>query len=220
MQGFCSWRIFCDGGGKSNEFIRKLKIFMAFSLKRRKSAWIGFSDDVGGKFIFWLFRTFYRQNIHFYTDWDQKLDSYKVMAFIFRDRQKLEKFLKAEKMNWQDHFAEKTKFLGEALDYPSFAIKDFIRLTEARDKDNDGEVKFGDRIGVYSYDYGWDGFVFKPENLPKIEQWCIENKIPLKKSHFQIYETELLKWRELSPEELAELREMGKVSLQPMKPAK
>ena len=74
----------------------------------------------------------------------------------------------------------KNRLYGEALEYPDFAILDFSELLKERKKDNGGKAKIGDRLSFSCIEYGYEGFVFKPENLSKIIDWYKEQKIPQK----------------------------------------
>lgn len=92
---------------------RELNIFFAFSLGRRRSAWIYFDGKFTSRLIFGLFRFFHGRNIHFYTHWNDDLELDGVMAFIFKDKEKLDKFLKADKLSWQENKEEKRDFMAK-----------------------------------------------------------------------------------------------------------
>ena len=83
----------------------------------------------------------------------------------------------------------------------------FLELLEERKKDNNEEVKAGDRLAFNSFNYGYGGFVFKPENLSKIINWSKEQKIPQKNIKIEIFNHRIKKWQSLSKNEIKELLE-------------
>lgn len=80
-------------------------------------------------------------------------------------------------MRWGD---EKNRLFGEACGYPSFAIDDFIDLS------NIGVVKDGDRLYIKISSWGYDGFIVRPENLSKFKKWLKHEKIPYSKVEIKI----------------------------------
>ena len=113
--------------------------------------------------------------------------------FLFRNPKNAEKFKQAQKLSWKENEKEKHRLYGEALEYPEFAISDFLELLEERKKDNTEPVKAGDRLAFSSLNYGYEGFVFKPENLSKII--------------IEIFNHRIKKWQSLSKNEIKELLE-------------
>ena len=107
--------------------------------------------------------------------------------FMFRNPKNSEKFKQAQKMSWKENEDEKNQLYGEALEYPDFAILDFSELLKEHKKDNGGKAKIGNRLSFSCIEYGYEGFVFKPENLSKIINWSKEQKIPQKDIKIKIY---------------------------------
>lgn len=157
--------------------------------------------------IFGIIRQVFCNNIHFQTVWNKAKTESRIEVFLFRKAALLDKFLMAEKLNWGDNFEEKAILMGEALEYPDFAIKDFVNLRKERNIDNDGKPKLGDRLGFKAFDWGYDAFVFRPENLNNLKKWCNEQKIPLEK--VIISDNEIGKWRKQT---LAEYENRTKTS--------
>ncbi|MFZ2275361.1 MAG: hypothetical protein WAV68_00085 [Candidatus Nanogingivalis sp.] len=189
----------------SGKVWRELNLFFAFLLGRRRSAWTHFDGKFAGRLIFGLFRFFHGRNIHFYAHWSCDLEPDGVMAFIFKDKENLENFLKADKLSWRENEEEKTRLYGEALGYPDFSIDDFIELAKLRKKDNSGRPKSGDRISFNLISYGYDVFIFRPKNFVKMKKWCEENNLPFDKATFRIRNSETGKWRSLSKDEIAQI---------------
>lgn len=107
--------------------------------------------------------------------------------FLFRNPKNAEKFKQAQKMSWKENEDEKNQLYGEALEYPDFAILDFSELLKERKKDNDGKAKIGDRLSFSCFKYGYEGFVFKPENISKILNWSKKQKIPQRNIEIKIF---------------------------------
>ena len=126
--------------------------------------------------------------------------------FLFRNPKNAEKFKRAQKLSWKES-EEKHRLYGEALGYPKFAVSDFLELLEERKKDNNEEVKAGDRLAFSSFNYSYEGFVFKPENLSKIIDWSKEQKIPQKDIKIEIYNFQIGTFQSLSKNEIKELLE-------------
>ena len=126
--------------------------------------------------------------------------------FLFRNPKNAEKFKQAQKLSWKES-EEKHRLYGEALEYPEFAISDFLELLEERKKDNNEQVKVGDRLAFSSFNYGYEGFVFKPENLSKIIDWSKAQKIPQRNIKIEIFNHRIKKWQSLSKNEIKELLE-------------
>lgn len=74
-------------------------------------------------------------------------------------------------------------------------------------KNNNEQVKVGDRLAFSSFNYGYEGFVFKPENLSKIIDWSKEQKIPQRNIEIEIFNHRIKKWQSLSKNEIKELLE-------------
>ena len=125
--------------------------------------------------------------------------------FLFRNPKNAEKFKQAQKLSWKGNEDEKNRLYGEALDYPDFAILDFSELLKERKKDNGGKTKVGDRLSFSCFKYGYEGFVFKPENLSKILDWSKEQKIPQKNIEIEIFNHRIKKWQNLSKKEIEEI---------------
>lgn len=174
----------------------KMRTLIAFIRGRRKSSLIEIrrNNTLTDKFIFWTVRNFLNKNSKFEKRWNKDFTDYYTAIFLFRDFENLKKFDISQKMTYAENPVEKPMLLGEALNYPDFAIKDFVELR--------GKLEKGDRIGVKCFSYGIDGFVCRPENFEKLKSWLIEQKIPLKK--VIISDNETGKWR---PQTLAEYEE-------------
>lgn len=125
--------------------------------------------------------------------------------FLFRNPGNAEKFKQAQKMSWEESEDEKNRLYGEALDYPDFAILDFSELLKERKKDNGGKTKVGDRLSFSCIEYGYEGFVFKPENLSKIIDWYKKLKIPQRNVKIEIFNHRIKKWQSLSKNEIEEI---------------
>ena len=125
--------------------------------------------------------------------------------FLFQNPKNAEKFKQAQKMSWEESEDEKNRLYGEALEYPEFAISDFLELLKERKKDNGGKTKLGDRLSFSCIEYGYEGFVFKPENLSKIIDWYKEQKLPQRNVKIKIYNHRIKKWQSLSKNEIDEI---------------
>ena len=125
--------------------------------------------------------------------------------FLFRNPKNTEKFKQAQKMSWKENEDEKNRLYGEALDCPDFAILDFSELLKERKKDNGGQTKLGDRLSFSCIEYGYEGFVFKPENLSKIIDWYKEQKLPQRNVKIKIFNHRIKKWQNLSKNEIEEI---------------
>ena len=136
----------------------------------------------------------------------QKL-KFEIVFFCFETPKNAEKFKQAQKLSWKENEKEKHWLYGEALGYPEFAVSDFLELLEERKKDNNEQVKVGDRLAFSSFKYGYGGFVFKPENLSKIINWSKEQKIPQKDIKIKIYNFQIGRFQSLSKNEIKELLE-------------
>ena len=130
---------------------------------------------------------------------------FRTDIFLFRNPKNAEKFKQAQKMSWKENEDEKNRLYGEALDYPDFAILDFSELLKERKKDNDGKTKVGDRLSFSCIEYGYEGFVFKPENLSKILDWYKGQKLPQRNVKIKIYNHRIKKWQNLSKKEINEI---------------
>lgn len=125
--------------------------------------------------------------------------------FLFRNPKNAEKFKQAQKISWKENEDEKNRLYGEALEYPEFAILDFSELLKERKKDNGGKTKIGDRLSFNCLKYGYEGFIFKPENLSKILDWSKEQKIPQRNIEIEIFNHRIKKWQSLSKNEIDEI---------------
>ena len=153
----------------------KLKTLIAFIRGRRKSVLIDiFKDEtLTDKFIFWIVRNFLKKNSKFEKRWKSDFSDYYTTIFLFRDFNDLRKFDISQKMTFAENPIEKPTLLGEALGFPSFAVRDFVEL-------RDGKVP-GDRIGIKCFEWGYDGLVCRSENFNKMKEWLTNQKIPLEK---------------------------------------
>ena len=103
----------------------------------------------------------------------------------------MEKYLEAESLSWHSNEREKSILLGEALNYPEFAIQDFVEMLN---EENSQKMSFK------NFDFGYDGFVFRAENFRKVLDWLKSQEVPLEKSHFRVFENG--KWRDLLRDEI------------------
>lgn len=174
----------------------KISTLNAFVKKRRNSALIDIRsrENIIDKFIFWYVKNFLKNNSKFEKSWKSDGTDFVISIFLFRDFENLKKYDASRKMTFAENPVEKPTLLGKALNYPDFAIKDFVELR--------GKPEKGDRIGIKCFSYGIDGFVCRAENFEKLKSWLIEQKIPLKK--VIISDNETGKWR---PQTLAEYEE-------------
>lgn len=143
-------------------------------------------------------KIFFRKNVYTHKIWDKNRTKSKVRLFAFRNRENLEKYLKAEKLNYAKNLEEKTRLMGEALGYPDFAVKDFVEISA---KKNPNKT----RLNFKNYDFGFDGITFYIENLAKMQKWCATNKIPFENSQISIFENDKKRWCELSKSEISEI---------------
>ena len=181
--------------------------FYAFLTNRRKQLWLDLNPGIGGKIWFAIFKLFFSKNIVEVLEENEAKNKIRTSIFLFRDVKNAEKFKQAQKLSWKENEEEKHRLYGEALEYPEFAISDFLELLEERKKDNTEPVKAGDRLAFSSLNYGYEGFVFKPENLSKIINWSKEQKIPQKDIKIKIYNFQIGRLQSLSKNEIKELLE-------------
>lgn len=153
-------------------FMMRFYFFRAFLLGRRKSMWLTFREGFVERFWFTVFKIFFSKNMRHERRFRKKSQMWVDDVFLFRDREDLRKFEMATKLSWKDDKGEKSRLYGEALGYPDFAIRDFVEL---------GEAKSGDRISFKCFEWGYDGFVCRPEHFEKMKEWLISQKIPLEK---------------------------------------
>ena len=161
--------------------------FYAFLTNRRKQLWLDLNPGIGGKIWFAIFKLFFSKNIIEVLEENEAKSKIRTSIFLFRDVKNAKKFKQAQKLSWKENEEEKHRLYGEALGYPKFAVSDFLELLEERKKDNNEQVKAGDRLAFSSFNYGYGGFVFKPENLSKIINWSKEQKIPQKNIKIEIH---------------------------------
>lgn len=166
------------------------KMILAFMRRRRASMILVFKNRFKDQMKAFFLQIIFRKNIHFHTIWNKKHTDSKIQVFLFRDMEKLAKYLEAEKFSWGEDDKIKAVLMGEALGYPKFAVDDFIEMT--------GEES-PRKICFRNFDFGYDALVFRAKNLPKMMEWLAKEKIPRQKSSFQIFENR--KWRDLSAEE-------------------
>ena len=181
--------------------------FYAFLTNRRKQLWLDLNPGIGGKIWFAIFKLFFSKNIVEVLEEDKAKNKIRTSIFLFRNPKNAEKFKQAQKLSWKENEEEKHRLYGEALGYPKFAVSDFLELLEERKKDNVELVKAGDRLAFNSLNYGYEGFVFKPENLSKIINWSKEQKIPQKDVKIEIYNFQIGTFQSLSKNEIKELLE-------------
>ena len=180
--------------------------FYAFLTNRRKQLWLDLNPGIDGKIWFAIFKLFFSKNMIEVLEENEAKIKILNSIFLFRNPKNAEKFKRAQKLSWKES-EEKHRLYGEALGYPKFAVSDFLELLEERKKDNNEEVKAGDRLAFSSFKYGYGGFVFKPENLSKIINWSKEQKIPQKNIEIEIFNHRIKKWQSLSKNEIKELLE-------------
>ena len=161
------------------EFKIKFYSFFAFLTNRRKHLWLSFYPKISDKIWLAIFKLLFSKNA--------------------------EKFKQAQKLSWKENEDKKNRLYGEALEYPEFAILDFSELSKERKKDNGGKVKIGDRLGFSCLKYGYEGFIFKPENLSKIIDWYKKLKIPQRNVKIEIFNHRIKKWQSLSKNEIEEI---------------
>lgn len=172
--------------------------FYAFLTNRRKQLWLNFNPGISGKIWFAIFKLFFSKNMIEVLEENEAKIKIRNSIFLFRNPKNAEKFKQAQKLSWKENEEEKHRLYGEALGYPEFAVSDFLELLEERKKDNAEPVKAGDRLAFSSLNYGYEGFVFKPENLSKIINWSKEQKIPQKDAKIQIYNFQIGRFQSLS----------------------
>ena len=129
--------------------------------------WLTFRVGFGERFWFYVFKLFFSKNMIHERKFRKKSGIWADDMFLFCDEKNMSKFRKAEKLNWQESLVEKTRLYGEALDYPDFAIEDFVELATTREKGNGGKPKSGDRIAFNLISYGYDAFIFVQKILRK-----------------------------------------------------
>lgn len=181
--------------------------FYAFLANRRKQLWLILNPGIGDKIWFAIFKLFFSKNIVEVLEENEAKNKIRTSIFLFRNPKNAEKFKQAQKLSWKENEEEKHRLYGEALGYPEFAVLDFLELLEERKKDNVESVKAGDRLAFSSLNYGYEGFVFKPENLSKIIDWSKEQKIPQKDVKIEIYNFQIGTFQSLSKNEIKELLE-------------
>lgn len=180
--------------------------FYAFLTNRRKQLWLDLNPGIDGKIWFAIFKLFFSKNMIEVLEENEAKIKIRNSIFLFQNPKNAEKFKQAQKLSWKES-EEKHRLYGEALGYPKFAVSDFLELLEERKKDNNEEVKAGDRLAFSSFKYGYGGFVFKPENLSKIINWSKEQKIPQKDIKIKIYNFQIGRLQSLSKNEIKELLE-------------
>ena len=190
--------------------------FYAFLTNRRKQLWLILNPGIGDKIWFAIFKLLFSKNIVEVLEENEAKNKIRNSIFLFRNPKNAEKFKQAQKLSWKENEEEKHRLYGEALGYPEFAVSDFLELLEERKKDNVEPVKAGDRLAFNSLNYGYEGFVFKPENLSKIINWSKEQKIPQKDVKIEIYNFQIGTFQSLSKNEIKELLE----SKNPLKTSK
>ena len=180
--------------------------FYAFLTNRRKQLWLDLNPGISGKIWFAIFKLFFSKNMIEVLEENEAKIKIRNSIFLFQNPKNAEKFKQAQKLSWKES-EEKHRLYGEALGYPKFVVSDFLELLEERKKDNNEEVKAGDRLAFSSFKYGYGGFVFKPENLSKIINWSKEQKIPQKDIKIKIYNFQIGRLQSLSKNEIKELLE-------------
>ena len=180
--------------------------FYAFLTNRRKQLWLDLNPGISGKIWFAIFKLFFSKNMIEVLEENETKNKIRTSIFLFRDVKNAEKFEQAQKLSWKES-EEKHQLYGEALGYPEIAVSDFLELLEERKKDNNEQVKVGDRLAFRSFNYSYEGFVFKPENLSKIINWSKEQKIPQRNIKIKIYNFQIGRFQSLSKNEIKELLE-------------
>lgn len=150
------------------EFKIRFYSFFAFLTNRRKHLWLSFYPKISNKIWLAIFKLFFSKNIIITLKENKTKTKVRTDIFLFRNPKNAKKFKQAQKLSWKENEDEKNRLYGEALEYPEFAISDFSELLKERKKDNGGKTKVGDRLSFSCIEYGYEGFVFKPENLSKI----------------------------------------------------
>ena len=183
----------------------KKKMRKAFRKGRRSSMVLDFrtSNFVEICELFY-WKIFFRKNIYTHKIWNKNYTKSKIRLFAFRNRENLEKYLRAEKLNYVKNPEEKTRLMGEALGYPDFAVKDFAEISA---KKNPSKT----RLNFKNYDFGFDGITFYIENLSKMQKWCEANRIPFDNSQISIFENDKKRWHELSKSEISEILNEEKI---------
>ena len=179
--------------------------FLAFLTNRRKHLWLSFYPKISDKIWIAIFKLFFSKNIIIALKENKSKTKVRTDIFLFRNPKNAEKFKQAQKLSWKGNEDEKNRLYGEALEYPDFAILDFLELLKERKKDNDGKTKVGDRLSFSCIEYGYEGFVFKPENLSKILDWYKEQKLPQRNVKIKIFNHRIKKWQNLSKNEIGEI---------------
>ena len=187
------------------EFKIRFYSFFAFLTNKRKNLWLSFYPKISDKIWLVIFKLFFSKNIIITLKENKAKTKVRTDIFLFQNPKNAEKFKQAQKMSWEESEDKKNRLYGEALEYPEFAILDFSELSKERKKDNGGKVKIGDRLGFSCLKYGYEGFIFKPENLSKIIDWYKKLKIPQRNVKIKIYNHRIKKWQSLSKNEIEEI---------------
>ena len=187
------------------EFKIKFYSFFAFLTNKRKNLWLSFYPKISNKIWLVIFKLLFSKNMIIALKENKSKTKFRTDIFLFRNPKNAEKFKQAQKMSWKENEDEKNRLYGEALDYPDFAILDFSELLKERKKDNNGKTKVGDRLSFSCIEYGYEGFVFKPENLSKILDWYKGQKLPQRNVKIKIYNHRIKKWQNLSKKEINEI---------------
>ena len=187
------------------EFKIRFYSFFAFLTNRRKHLWLSFYSKISDKIWLVIFKLFFSKNMIIALKENKSKTKVRTDIFLFRNPKNAEKFKQAQKMSWKENEDEKNQLYGEALEYPDFAILDFSELLEERKKDNGGKAKIGDRLSFSCFKYGYEGFVFKPENISKILNWSKKQKIPQRNIEIKIFNHRIKKWQSLSKNEIKEI---------------
>lgn len=187
------------------EFKIRFYSFFAFLTNRRKNLWLSFYPKISDKIWLVIFKLFFSKNMIIALKENKSKTKVRTDIFLFRNPKNAEKFKQAQKLSWKENEDEKNRLYGEALEYPEFAILDFSELLKERKKDNGGKAKIGDRLSFSCFKYGYEGFVFKPENLSKIIDWSKKQKIPQRNIEIEIFNHRIKKWQSLSKNEIEEI---------------
>ena len=187
------------------EFKIRFYSFFAFLTNRRKNLWLSFYPKISDKIWLVIFKLFFSKNMIIALKENKSKTKVRTDIFLFRNPKNAEKFKQAQKLSWKENEDEKNRLYGEALEYPEFAILDFSELLKERKKDNGGKAKIGDRLSFSCFKYGYEGFVFKPENISKILDWSKKQKIPQRNIEIKIFNHRIKKWQSLSKNEIEEI---------------
>ena len=187
------------------EFKIRFYSFFAFLTNRRKHLWLSFYPKNSDKIWLAIFKLFFSKNIIITLKENKSKTKVRTDIFLFRNPKNAEKFKQAQKMSWEESEDEKIGCMVKLLDIQNLRFQIFQNYQKNAKKDNGGKVKIGDRLGFSCLKYGYEGFIFKPENLSKILDWSKEQKIPQRNIKIEIFNHRIKKWQSLSKNEIEEI---------------